>query len=240
MSRAMRATRRVRYGHAQSAVLPAPPASPWRGRACRRRLRPAAEPSWREIDWLSLLHRVEIDGRQVNYVELGSGEGPPIVFVHGLGGQWQNWLENIPRFAQERRVVALDLPGLRAVGDAAREDHDPRLRPLPSTSSPTGSSWGRVDLVGNSMGGFVAAEVAVQSPERVNRLVLVSAAGITSADSEALARPRGSPRGRRARHLHGGALPADRRAADHAPHGAGPGGAPPVAGSRPTSSTRGS
>ena len=35
----------------------------------------------------------------------------PVVFVHGLGGQWQNWLENLPRRAQNRRVVAMDLPG---------------------------------------------------------------------------------------------------------------------------------
>ena len=42
---------------------------------------------------------------------------------------------------------------------------------------------GKVDIVGNSMGGFVAAEVAIQFPERVARLVLVSAAGITSADA---------------------------------------------------------
>ena len=34
-----------------------------------------------------------------------------MVFVHGLGGKWQNWLENIPRVAQERRCIALDLPG---------------------------------------------------------------------------------------------------------------------------------
>jgi pimeloyl-ACP methyl ester carboxylesterase len=42
---------------------------------------------------------------------------------------------------------------------------------------------GKVDVVGNSMGGFVAAEVAIQFPQRVSRLVLVSAAGITSAEA---------------------------------------------------------
>ena len=44
-------------------------------------------------------------------MDIGSGDEHPIVFIHGLGGQWQNWLENIPRFAQDRRVIALDLPG---------------------------------------------------------------------------------------------------------------------------------
>jgi pimeloyl-ACP methyl ester carboxylesterase len=41
---------------------------------------------------------------------------------------------------------------------------------------------GRVDIVGNSMGGYIAAEVAIQFPDRIDQLLLVSAAGITSAD----------------------------------------------------------
>ena len=105
------------------------------------------------------------------------------MLVHGLGGQWQNWLENIPRLAQERRVLALDLPG-----------HG--LTPEPADGKITISGYGRcvdafcerlglgkVALVGNSMGGFVTAEVAIQFPERVSRLALVSAAGISSADA---------------------------------------------------------
>ena len=54
---------------------------------------------------------------------------PPIVFVHGLGGCWQNWLENLPRAALDRRAIALDLPGFGLVRDAARRDLDPGLRP---------------------------------------------------------------------------------------------------------------
>jgi pimeloyl-ACP methyl ester carboxylesterase len=140
-----------------------------------------AQPDWREIDWTRHLHRASVDGAEINYVDIGAGAGEPVVFVHGLGGQWQNWLENIPRAARERRVVALDLPGFG-------------LSPMPSepiTISRFGR-WldalcerlglGRVHLVGNSMGGYIAAEVAIQFPERVNRLILVSAAGVTSAD----------------------------------------------------------
>jgi pimeloyl-ACP methyl ester carboxylesterase len=140
-----------------------------------------AQPDWRQIDWARHLHQVEIDGTPVNYVDLGAGEREPVVFVHGLGGQWQNWLENLPRAAQERRVVALDLPGFG-------------LSPMPRhqiTISGYGRvvnalcerlGLGRVDVVGNSMGGYIAAEVAIQFPQRVDQLLLVSAAGITSAD----------------------------------------------------------
>jgi pimeloyl-ACP methyl ester carboxylesterase len=140
-----------------------------------------AQPDWRTVDWRAHLRQVEIDGRPVNYVDIGSGERPPVVFVHGLGGQWQNWLENIPRAARERRVIALDLPGFG-------------LSPMPR-GEVTIPGYGRtvnalcdhlgigvVELVGNSMGGFISAEVAIQFPQRVDRLILVSAAGITSAD----------------------------------------------------------
>jgi len=139
-----------------------------------------ASPDWRTIDWGEHLRQVEIDGTPVNYADIGSGDLEPIVFVHGLGGQWQNFLENIPRAAQERRVIALDLPGFG-------------LTPEPRdkiTISGYGRcvdalcdrlSLGRVDMVGNSMGGYIAAEVAIQFPERIDQLILVSAAGITSA-----------------------------------------------------------
>ena len=86
-----------------------------------------------------------------------------------------------PRLAQERRVLALDLPGFG-------------LTPMPDERI-TISGYGRfvdafctalgldqVALVGNSMGGYIAAEIAIQFPARVSRLVLVSAAGVSSAD----------------------------------------------------------
>jgi pimeloyl-ACP methyl ester carboxylesterase len=159
----------------------APPAAPWAAKRAKDGYGESAEPNWRKLDWQSLLHETEIRGRKVNYVELGQGDGPPIVFVHGLGGQWQNWLENLPFFAQRRRVLALDLPG-HGLSEMPREKIT-----IPGYGRTVDEfadrlELGQIDLVGNSMGGFVAAEVARESPERVNRLVLVSAAGITSAD----------------------------------------------------------
>jgi pimeloyl-ACP methyl ester carboxylesterase len=136
-------------------------------------------PDWRSIDWVGELKQLEILGTSINYVDLGDqNDHRPIVFVHGLSGQWQNWLENIPRFAQDRRVVAMDLPGFG-------------LSPMPGErlSMPY---YGRVVaelcdklglspavLVGNSMGGYVAAEVAITRPDVVERLMLVSAAGVS-------------------------------------------------------------
>lgn len=104
----------------------------------------------------------------------------PILFVHGLSGSWQNWLENLPRFSRTRRVVSLDLPGFGR-------------SPMPEQTI-TIEYYGRVlngfaqqlglehaCIVGNSMGGFAAAEAVSAEPERFAKLVLVSAAGISHA-----------------------------------------------------------
>jgi pimeloyl-ACP methyl ester carboxylesterase len=161
----------------------AAPAPPWRDRDADDGYGASASPNWRDTDWSRELKRVEVDGTPINYVDVGSGSEEPVVLVHGLGGQWQNWLENIPRLAQERRVLALDLPGFGLTPEPADgEISIPGYgRCVDAFCDKLG--LGQVALVGNSMGGFVTAEVAIQFPQRVSRLVLVSAAGITSADA---------------------------------------------------------
>jgi pimeloyl-ACP methyl ester carboxylesterase len=133
------------------------------------------DPQWRRVDWRQHLRQVELPGASVNYMEVGEGE--PIVFVHGLSGCWQNWLENLPHFGANRRAIALDLPGFGA-------------SPMPSWPIEM-PAYGRLlhdfceklgiegaTVVGNSMGGFIAVEAVTATPGRFNRLVLVSAAGI--------------------------------------------------------------
>jgi pimeloyl-ACP methyl ester carboxylesterase len=131
------------------------------------------------VDWQQHLHTIEIDGARINYAEIGTG--PAIVFVHGLGGCWQNWLENMPRMAElGYRAIALDLPGFGS------SPMPPWPISIPGYGKLLGDfrealGLGACTLVGNSMGGFIAAEVAVGEPEWVDRLVLVSSAGISHA-----------------------------------------------------------
>jgi pimeloyl-ACP methyl ester carboxylesterase len=154
------------------------------------------DPDWLRVNWREHLRTAEVatpedrygpatgqtDARstRVNYVEMGSGNGADLVFVHGLSGAWQNWLENIPHFARNHRVIALDLPGFGA-------------SPMPGWEI-TIERYGRllVDfcreidvgdcaLVGNSLGGFVCAETAVRDPSWFSKLVLVSSAGVSHA-----------------------------------------------------------
>jgi pimeloyl-ACP methyl ester carboxylesterase len=133
------------------------------------------DPNWLKLDWRAHLHRVELPGSEVNYAEIG--EGDPIVFVHGISGSWQNWLENLPHFGRNHRAIALDLPGFGASPMPSWPIDMPAYgRLLQDFCEKLGVGSGAT-LVGNSMGGLVAAEAVISAPKRFNRLVLVSAAG---------------------------------------------------------------
>jgi 4,5:9,10-diseco-3-hydroxy-5,9,17-trioxoandrosta-1(10),2-diene-4-oate hydrolase len=140
---------------------------------------PSGRSAWMDVDWRAHRRFVDLDGRRVNVVEIGEGE-PAVVFVHGLAGSWQNWLENIPHLAAGgHRVVAFDLPGFGASEMPSGKISIPGYgRFVDALLDRLGV--GPAVFVGNSMGGFIGAEVAIQFPARVERLVLVSAAGLTA------------------------------------------------------------
>jgi pimeloyl-ACP methyl ester carboxylesterase len=133
------------------------------------------EPEWPHVDWRRHLRRLALPGADVNYVEIG--EGRPILFVHGISGSWQNWLENLPHFGRGHRAIALDLPGFGASPMPSWEIDVPAYgRLLHDFCEKLGIEG--ATIVGNSMGGFVAVEAVTATPGRFDRLVLVSAAGI--------------------------------------------------------------
>ncbi|MHB8531185.1 MAG: alpha/beta fold hydrolase [Solirubrobacteraceae bacterium] len=137
----------------------------------------AHETSWRSVDWRSHQRWELVEGRALNTIQLGSG--PAIVFVHGLSGCWPNWLEQMAVFARTHRVVALDLPGFgHSPGQAGELTMPGYARLLDELLSQL--SLPQATLVGNSMGGLIAAELAASSPSRVERLVLVSPAGLST------------------------------------------------------------
>lgn len=113
----------------------------------------------------------------MSYVDLGDSRKPPILFIHGLGGSWRVWLENIVPMARDRRVIALDLPGF------GTSPHRPELLRFDSYAEVVRDFCHLLELppvvaIGNSFGGWICAEVARTSPNRVAALVLVDAAGI--------------------------------------------------------------
>lgn len=146
---------------------------------------PAGRSPWLDVDWREHQRWVPVRGTPVNTIVLG--EGPAVLFIHGLAGRWANWLEQMPALAEAHRVIALDLPGFGA-------------SPLPREPISMYGYARIVDellqalgvcdaaVVGNSMGGEIAAELAISFPQRVDSLVLVSAAGLSTAGVPAIRR----------------------------------------------------
>jgi pimeloyl-ACP methyl ester carboxylesterase len=134
--------------------------------------------TWTTVDWPSMLRSELILGRRVNVVDSG-GSGSPLLFLHGLGGLWQNWLLNLPAFLDTHRVIAPDLPGF-----GGSEMPSGRIS-IQGFARVIDALCDRLEIVnpvviGNSMGGFVGAELALAFPTRVRKLVLISAAGISA------------------------------------------------------------
>lgn len=137
---------------------------------------PSGRSEWMDVDWREHLRWVRVDGRSVNVVDIGSG--PAIVFLHGLAGCWQNWLETIPHFAATRRVIAFDLPGFGASPMPAQPISMPGYARLLDELLVT-LGIDSATFVGSSMGGFVAAEFAIRFGAQVQRLCLASPAGLS-------------------------------------------------------------
>ncbi|HVL90847.1 MAG TPA: alpha/beta hydrolase [Actinomycetota bacterium] len=119
------------------------------------------------------LLEADIDG-PVAYADFG-GDGPPVVLVHGLGGNHANWMAAAPLFTQVGRVLAPDLPGFGRTPPHGRTSsvHDNRRILHRFITEVAG---GRAVLMGNSMGGLLSLMQAAAAPETVASLVLVSPA----------------------------------------------------------------
>ena len=120
---------------------------------------------------------IRLHGRRVRYLAAG-GEGPVLVFLHGLGGSSNTWRQVMELLGGAARVIAPDLLGsggsdAPASGDYSPAGHATWLRDLLRALDVDSAT-----VVGHSFGGGVALQYAHQYPERVERLVLVASGGL--------------------------------------------------------------
>lgn len=124
---------------------------------------------------------VTVFGANIHYVEAGDPAKPTVILLHGLGGSVANWLFNIPALSQNYHVVALDQIGFG-------KSDKPMLKYRVGTyvdfldKLMSELKIDKASLVGNSLGGWVAAWTAIKYPNRVEKLVLADAAGIKPSD----------------------------------------------------------
>lgn len=118
---------------------------------------------------------VEVEGIRLQYNDVGAGE--PILGIHGGGPgatAWSNFKQNLPALTQRHRVIMLNMPGFGRSGfpENCNEDFfDLMGRLLDGFLDALG--LGRVDIIGNSMGGQAALGLALRNGERIKHLVLI-------------------------------------------------------------------
>ncbi|WP_042444237.1 alpha/beta fold hydrolase [Azospirillum sp. B510] len=117
-----------------------------------------------------------VAGGQAAYLSVGGG-GVPVLLVHGFAGDRLTWQFNLSALSVRRRAIAVDLPGHGGstpdVGSGRVTDFAPWLIEfLDALELPL------VHLVGHSMGGYVARELARLAPDRVASLTLLASAGL--------------------------------------------------------------
>lgn len=127
----------------------------------------------------------ELEGIRIHYHDTGArtaaaAERPPLVLLHGGGpgaSGWSNFSQNVPGLAEHFRVLVVDQPGY------GRSD-----KPVVKDGVWTYNAWAldellgslgieRAHLIGNSLGGGTALKMALDFPDRVDRLVLMGPAG---------------------------------------------------------------
>ncbi|WP_406444490.1 alpha/beta fold hydrolase [Streptomyces sp. NBC_00631] len=128
------------------------------------------------LDYEATLRELPTDDGVLRYHE--AGEGPPLLMLHGSGPGvtgWRNYRGNLPVFARHFRCLALEFPGF-GVSDPTAEN--------PMAAAPKavlrfleGLGLDRVDVVGNSMGGFVAVGLAVAHKDLFRRIVTIGGVG---------------------------------------------------------------
>jgi pimeloyl-ACP methyl ester carboxylesterase len=117
---------------------------------------------------------VEVGGYRLHYLEAGAG--PPVVLLHGLGADVRTWRFAVPKLAAHAHVFALDQLGF---GRSDKPQIAYRVQTLVESLAVflDAVHLPKTSLVGNSLGGWVAASFATAHADRLDRLVLVDAAG---------------------------------------------------------------
>ncbi|PTR20237.1 4,5:9,10-diseco-3-hydroxy-5,9,17-trioxoandrosta-1(10),2-diene-4-oate hydrolase [Rhodococcus sp. OK519] len=132
-------------------------------------------------DYARTSRTVTVDGRRVHYNE--AGDGPVAILLHGAGpgvSGWANFEHNLPVFAESFRTLVIDQPGF---GDSEGTDFEGDYY-THSAETVVGLmdelGIDKAHLVGNSLGGGVALRLALNNPDRVDRLALMGPGGLTT------------------------------------------------------------
>ena len=124
----------------------------------------------------------DIDGVRTRYAEAGSVDKPHAILLHGTGGHWETFAPNLAALSEHYHCVAIDLVGN---GFSGKPDYDYEIAVYVRQILAVMDRFGmdKAHFIGMSLGAWVSAAVAVEHPARVDKLILMSPAGLVATAS---------------------------------------------------------
>ncbi len=135
-----------------------------------------------EIDYGYVVKTATVRNIEMGYIDQGQGE--VLLLIHGLGSNAKGWSRNIDALSKDHRVLAVDLPGY-GYSDKGYYEYSLEFYAQVLQEFLAGLGVEKATYVGHSMGGQIALISALEYPETVKELILISPAGFeTFTDGE--------------------------------------------------------
>jgi 2-hydroxy-6-oxonona-2,4-dienedioate hydrolase len=125
---------------------------------------------------------LQADGVRTRFAEAGNTDAPALLLLHGTGGHWETFAPNLTALSEHFHCIAIDMVGN---GFSEKPDHDYEIPVYVRQVLAVLDAFGvqRAHVAGMSLGAWVAARLAIDAPERVDRMILMSPAGMVATAS---------------------------------------------------------
>jgi len=122
---------------------------------------------------------ITVDGVKIRYLEAGDKKDNPILFIHGLGSASDRWMMIPETLSSHFHSIAMDLPGFGKSDKPATLDYTiDQFRDMILSFLKEISIDSKITLIGHSLGGYIASEIAIQNPNQVKNLILIDSSGM--------------------------------------------------------------
>jgi 2-hydroxy-6-oxonona-2,4-dienedioate hydrolase len=139
------------------------------------------ESLWTDLFGVEFAQRFyDANGVRTRVLEAGDPSAPPLVFLHGVNGHAEAYVRNIGAHAGEFHVLAVDMIGHGLTDKPLDRDYEIPTYVEHLLDLFDALGFGRVNLSGESLGGWVSIKLAAEHPDRLDKLVLNTPGGLTA------------------------------------------------------------
>jgi pimeloyl-ACP methyl ester carboxylesterase len=123
---------------------------------------------------------VNVDGLKIRYLESGKGAKKHVLFIHGLGSAADRWMKIPDEISSDFHSIAIDLPGFGESDKPQNMDYtiDQFRKIITSFLKKIPTQPEKISLIGHSLGGYIASEIAIQNQNNIRQLVLIDSSGM--------------------------------------------------------------